>query len=76
MTLKWKLEIGQRNKVGNICYIRGITQEEVINEAKEARKNSCTSNDSGEIEQFIEDNPYSPFRRFLTLKGQILYLLL
>jgi hypothetical protein len=59
-----KFEIGQLSRTDVvISYIKGIANEDVINEVRERleRIDIDSVNDSGEIEQFIEDNPYSPF---------------
>ncbi|AUG58679.1 spore germination protein [Acetivibrio saccincola] len=59
-----KLEIGHLSRTRVVMsYIKGVACEKVVNEArKRLEKIDIDSiNDSGEIEQFIEDNPYSPF---------------
>ena len=59
-----KFEIGQLSRTDVvISYIKGIANEDVINEVREMleRIDIDSVYDSGEIEQFIEDNPYSPF---------------
>src|SRR5690606_29869160 len=59
-----KLEIVHLSRTRVVMsYIKGVACEKVVNEArKRLEKIDIDSiNDSGEIEQFIEDNPYSPF---------------
>ncbi|RID83695.1 spore germination protein [Peribacillus asahii] len=59
-----KMEIGRltKSKVA-ICYIKGIADNKVINEV-EKRLSEIDIDvimDAGYLEQFIEDNPFSPF---------------
>ncbi|HOA98240.1 MAG TPA: spore germination protein, partial [Acetivibrio saccincola] len=59
-----KLEIGHLSRTRVVMsYIKGVACEKVVNEARKRleKKDIDSINDSGEIEQFIEDNPYSPF---------------
>ncbi|TYQ17967.1 UNVERIFIED_CONTAM: spore germination protein KA [Acetivibrio alkalicellulosi] len=59
-----QMEIGRLGKTQVvISYIKGIADEGIINEVRERFKiiDVDLINDSGEIEQFIEDNPFSPF---------------
>ncbi|MDQ2085577.1 spore germination protein [Herbivorax sp. ANBcel31] len=58
------MEIGRLSRTQVvISYINGIADEGIINEVKERleRVDVDSINDSGEIEQFIEDSPFSPF---------------
>lgn len=56
--------IGQRTKSKvAVCYLSGITNPELIDEANRRLSKINTDGilDAGYIEQFIEDYPYSPF---------------
>ncbi|KRW92242.1 membrane protein [Alicyclobacillus tengchongensis] len=46
-----------------LCYIRGIADAEIVSEVRTRLKRIDTDSiiDTGYIEEFIEDNPFSPF---------------
>ncbi|THE12999.1 spore germination protein [Bacillus timonensis] len=57
-------EVGRRTKTRvGICYIEGIVNKELLNEVKKRLDQIDIDRvlDAGYIEQFIEDNPRSPF---------------
>ncbi|MDR4889845.1 spore germination protein [Fredinandcohnia sp. QZ13] len=59
-----QIEVGRRTKTRvGICYIEGIVNKELLNEVKKRldRIDIDRILDAGYIEQFIEDNPRSPF---------------
>ncbi|TKH23908.1 spore germination protein [Bacillus wiedmannii] len=63
------LEVGTRgkNKV-SILYLKGIANSELLSKLEERIKGidvDCILN-AGELEEFIEDSPYSPFPQFLS----------
>nr|WP_233523105.1 spore germination protein [Peribacillus saganii] len=51
-----------------VCYIKGITNPELVKEVEDrlSKIEFDSVLDSGIIEQFIEDNPYSPFPQIQT----------
>ncbi|MEH7380922.1 spore germination protein [Bacillus sp. JJ1533] len=58
------MEVGRRTKTRvGICYMEGIVNQELLNEVKKRldRIDIDRILDAGYIEQFIEDNPRSPF---------------
>ncbi|MFS0821784.1 spore germination protein [Bacillus sp. 1P02SD] len=58
------MEVGRRTKTRvGICYMEGIVNKELLNEVKKRldRIDIDRILDAGYIEQFIEDNPRSPF---------------
>ncbi|WP_071394074.1 spore germination protein [Bacillus tuaregi] len=58
------MEVGERTKTKiALCYLENIANEQLIGEVKRRIKNIKIDRilDAGYIEQFIEDNPRSPF---------------
>ncbi|WP_091181256.1 spore germination protein [Paenibacillus catalpae] len=58
------MEIGRRTKSKvAVCYMEGITNPELVKEVNNrlSKIDTDTVMDSGYLEQFIEDNHYSPF---------------
>lgn len=59
-----EFKLGEKSKTTVVlCYVKGIAKENIIDEVKKrlSKIKIDAILDSGYIEQFIEENPYSPF---------------
>lgn len=64
-----EIEVGQRGKTkASLIYLGDVTKPEVLQEFEERIRqlNIDSVIGVGELEELIEDNPYSPFPQFLT----------
>ena len=63
-----RMEVGERNRASvSVMYLRGLTNPDLVAEVKRRIKTVKADliNDSGILEQFIEDYPYSLFPQVL-----------